>query len=384
MVHPARFELATPGSEDQCSNPLSYGCVWLQPFYHSINFSAILSAMDIHTNIPLKNYLTMKLGGTTRFMTEVFSVDNVKQIVANARTQNLPIFVIGGGSNVIARDETYPGIVIRNRIKGFEIVADDAMTTTIKVGAGEIWDEIVKKTVDMNLSGIEAMSAIPGTCGAAPVQNVGAYGQDVSETFVSLEAYDTQNDQVVTLTNDDCHFGYRSSIFREDQFNRYIILSVTLQLYKASPKPPFYKAIQDYFDTHNITIYTPQTIRDTVTTIRSEKLPDPKVKPNSGSFFKNAIIEGWLLKELLETYPEMPHYDMGDKRYKVPTGWLIEQCGFKGQLLHGMRVNPANALVLINESAGGYSDLAAAREEISNQVRDTFRISIEQEPLELK
>ena len=340
--------------------------------------------MDIHTNIPLKNYLTMRLGGTARFITEIFTVDDAAQIVANTRSQNLPMFILGGGSNVIARDEPYQGIIIRNRISGLEVIAEDAMTVTLRLGAGEIWDDVVKKTVAMNLSGIEAMSAIPGTCGAAPVQNVGAYGQEISDTLLSVEAYDTETDQLVTISSDECHFSYRSSIFREEAFGRYIITHITLQLYKALPKPPFYKALQDYFDTHSISIFNSQVIRDAVTTIRSEKLPDPKVKPNSGSFFKNAIIEDWQLRDLLQEYPDAPHYDMGEKRFKVPTGWLIEQCGLKGKLLHGMRVNPANALVLINESAAGYADLATAREQIRDCVRDTFRISIEQEPLEIR
>ncbi|MGO3702051.1 MAG: UDP-N-acetylmuramate dehydrogenase [Candidatus Saccharimonadales bacterium] len=339
--------------------------------------------MDIHTNIPLTNYLTMRIGGAARFMSDVFSVDDVRTIVANTREQNLPLFVLGGGSNVIAHDELYNGVVVRNRIPGFEKIAEDSQTATFKIGAGETWDDIVAKTVEQNLIGIEAMSAIPGTCGAAPVQNIGAYGQEVADTLVELEAFDATTDEVVTITNEQCKFSYRDSIFRNEEKGRYIILSVTLELYKAAPKPPFYKALQDYFDTHNITLYTPSVIRKAVTAIRAEKLPDPTIKPNAGSFFKNAMIEQWLLDELLATYPDMPHYDMGEKIYKVPTGWLIEQCDLKDTLHHGMRVNPANALVLINESATGYNDLARAREAIQDAVRDTFRISIEQEPLEL-
>lgn len=339
--------------------------------------------MDIHTNIPLKNYLTMKIGGTARFMTDVFKAEDAAKIVQNARTQQLPIYILGSGSNVIARDEQYNGIVVRNRIKGFDVLQEDSNSVTIKVGAGEIWDDIVKKSVDVGLTGIEAMSGIPGTCGAAPVQNIGAYGQELADTFVELEAYDTTTDQIVTLSSEQCGFSYRNSVFRSTEFGRYIILSITLELYKALPAPPFYKALQTYLDEHKITTYNPQIIRDAVLEIRSSKLPDPKEKPNAGSFFKNAVIEKWLLDELLEQHPDMPHFPMGEKTYKVPTGWLIDQCKLKGALLHGMRVNPNNALVLINESASGYGDLDRAREEIRNTVRDTFRISIEQEPLEI-
>ncbi len=316
-------------------------------------------------------------------MTEIHSPDEAGEITKRAKEQNLPIFVLGGGSNTIVHDEGYNGIVVRNRIPGFEVISETPSETTIKIGAGESWDEVVKRTVDMNLTGIEALSAIPGTTGAAPVQNIGAYGQEVAETLVSLEAYDEQTDAIVTLTNEQCNFSYRNSIFRSNESGRYIILSITLRLYKSVPQPPFYKAVQDYLDQRNITIFTPKVIRDVVIDIRSNKLPDPKLRPNTGSFFKNAIIEEWLLNEIRKEYPEVPSYDMPDGTFKIPTGWLIEQAGYKGKSLHGMKVHDGNALVLINESAQSYADLAAARDEIIGAVRDKFRVMIEQEPLEI-
>ena len=339
--------------------------------------------MDIHTNIPLKNYTTMRLGGNARFMTEVHTLDEVETICNNAASQQLPLFVLGGGSNIIVHDEGFDGIIVRNRIPGFEVINDTASEATLKIGAGENWDDVVRRTVEMNLSGIEAMSAIPGTAGAAPVQNVGAYGQEIADTLISLEAYDTQESQHVTLQAADCEFSYRHSIFRGRAAGRYIITSITIKLYKSAPQPPFYAAVQAYFDANNITLFTPQIVRDAVITIRKDKLPDPTVTPNTGSFFKNAIIEGWQMDELRTQYPDIPSYDMPDGKYKIPTGWLIEQAGLKGQTLHGMRVHDKNALVLINESATSYQDLADARSEIIGKVRDTFRIIIEQEPLEL-
>lgn len=339
--------------------------------------------MDIHTNIPLKNYTTMRLGGNARFMTEVHTLDEVATICTNATSQQLPLFVLGGGSNIIVHDEGFDGIIVRNRIPGFEVINDTASETTIKIGAGENWDDAVRRTVEMNLSGIEAMSAIPGTAGAAPVQNVGAYGQEIADTLISLEAYDTQESQHVTLQAADCEFSYRHSIFRGRAAGRYIITSITIKLYKSAPQPPFYAAVQAYFDANNITLFTPQIVRDAVIAIRKDKLPDPTITPNTGSFFKNAIIEDWQMDELRTQYPDIPSYDMPDGKYKIPTGWLIEQAGLKGQALHGMRVHDKNALVLINESATSYQDLADARSEIIGKVRDTFRIIIEQEPLEL-
>ena len=339
--------------------------------------------MDIHTNIPLKNFTTMKLGGNARFMTNVHSPEEVISICSKVKQESLPIFILGGGSNIIATDKGFNGIVLHMTIPGFEIIADDINSTTIKIGAGEIWDTVVKRAVDLRLSGIETMSAIPGTAGAAPVQNIGAYGQEIADTLQSLEAYDSQDGKIVILRNSDCKFSYRDSIFRNESFGRYIIISVTIKLSKNQPQPPFYESLQKYLDEHKINIYTVDIIRDAIIEVRKDKLPDPKFMPNTGSFFKNAIIEDWQLNDLRDKYPNIPAYDMGDRHYKIPTGWLIEQLGLKGQIFHGMRVYEKNALVLINESADSYDDLVAARNEIIGKIRDNFRIEVQQEPLEI-
>jgi UDP-N-acetylmuramate dehydrogenase len=339
--------------------------------------------MDIHTNIPLQNYTTMKLGGNARFMCEIRTPQELIDLYKNASEHNLPIFILGGGSNVIARDEGFSGIVAKMMIKGFDIIEDTVTDTTIKIGAGENWDAIVAKTVEMNLAGIEALSAIPGTAGAAPVQNIGAYGQEVADTLVSLEAYDSQTSRFVILENADCDFSYRHSIFRGEFQGRYVITSITLKLRKLAPTPPFYDSLQTYFENNSITLFTVATVRDAVIAIRKNKLPDPTEHPNTGSFFKNAIVERWQLTDLQKQYPDIPTYNLGDGQFKIPTGWLIEQAGFKGELINGIRVHDKNCLVLINESASSYADLAGARDEIIGGVRDTFRVLIEQEPLEI-
>ena len=339
--------------------------------------------MDIHTNIPLKNYTTMKIGGDARFITEVRTPDEVASIYHNAKSQNLPIFILGGGSNVIVHDEGFDGIVVRMRIEGFEIIDDNINNTTIKIGAGEIWDSVVQRTADMELSGIEAMSAIPGTAGATPVQNVGAYGQEIADSLQSLDAYDSQTDTFVTLQNADCNFAYRDSIFRGDAAERYVITSITIRLSKNQPQPPFYESLQKYLDEKSIKMYTAEVIRNTVIEIRKTKLPDPTITPNCGSFFKNAIVEKWQLDDLRKINPDIPTFELSDGRYKIPSGWLIENVGLKGALIHGIRVYDKNALVLINESAVSYDDLAFARDQVIGKVRDKFRVQIEQEPLEM-
>lgn len=339
--------------------------------------------MDIHQQIPLKNYTTIKLGGPARFFSEIHTPGELQTIYASARAQNLPIFILGGGSNLVVKDEGFQGIVLHIRIPGFEVINDDLNSVTIKIGAGEVWDSVVERAVKMNLSGIEAMSGIPGSTGGTPVTNVGAYGQEIADSLESLEAFDTTTQQFVTLPSELCGFSYRHSAFRGEVMGRYIITSLTLRLSKNMPMPPFYDALQSYLDEHQVSLYTPQTIREAVLAIRSKKLPDPSVKPNAGSFFKNAVIDQWLWEELIRSFPSMPHFDMPDNKVKIPSGWLIEQAGFKGQLLHGIRIHEDNALVLVNESAQTYQDLAAAREEIRRKVKDLFRIDLEQEPLEV-
>lgn len=339
--------------------------------------------MEIKTNIPFSELTTMRLGGPARFFADAHTIEELVGLYRNAKKLDQPVFIMGGGSNLIAHDEGFKGLVVRNAIQGFDILADNAESTTIKVGGGEIWDSVVERTVTRGLAGIEALSAIPGTTGAGPVQNIGAYGQEIADTFVSLEAYDTQTDQLVQLSWEDCGFSYRHSIFRGSAEGRYVILTVTLKLYKKAPEPPFYEALQKYLDKNNITDYSVQSIRNAVIDIRANKLPDPKVVANSGSFFKNSIVEAWKLKELQIEYEGMPSYKMDDEHFKVPTGWLIEETGLKGEVMHGMKVHTGNALVLINESASSYADLAAARDEIIAAVRDKFQITIEQEPLEV-
>lgn len=316
-------------------------------------------------------------------MADAHSIDDVAEASRIAKQNNIPIYILGGGSNTIARDEGYPGLVLRNRIPGFEVISETPSDATIKIGGGENWDKIVQKTVDLGLSGIECLSSIPGTAGAAPVQNIGAYGQEISETLEQLEAYDLRNQVLVSMTNDECGFSYRDSIFRSSEIGRYFISSITIRLYKSTPTPPFYGSLQKYLDDNNITHYTVASIRDAVTKIRMDRLPDPKLIPNSGSFFKNTIVEDWQLKLIQENHPDVPFYELATGSYKVPTGWLIEQTGMKGQLLDGIRVYEKNALVLANESASSYQSLANARETIVGAVRKMFGVEIKQEPLEI-
>ncbi len=339
--------------------------------------------MNIQTNISFRDLTTMKLGGKAKYFAEANNIDEIMEVCRFAKSKSLPILVIGGGSNIVARDSGYHGVVVRNMIHGFEIVDNNDNSTTIRVGAGENWDSVVERSVNLNLSGIEAMSAIPGTAGATPVQNVGAYGQEISDTIQSLEAYDTKSKKMIVLKKNDCNFSYRNSIFKSEFAGRYIITSITIKLSKSNPVPPFYDSLQKYLDIKKIKRYTPQTIRDTVIEIRKEKLPDPKNLPNCGSFFKNVIIGSKKFSEVKKIHPEIPAYNVGDGKYKISAGWLIENSGLMGKSLSGMRIYEKNAVVLTNESALSYDDLKKARDEIIKRVKEEFDIKIEQEPIEI-
>lgn len=335
--------------------------------------------MQIQTNAPLKDYSTMRLGGTAKALVTVANKSELTDAVAWAEDHHKPHLVLGGGSNIIFSDG-YPGLIIVNAIRGFDIVQDDDNFTTIRIGAGEPWDDVVERTVSMNLSGIEKLSAIPGTSGATPVQNVGAYGGEIADTLIEVEAYDTNTHQFVTLSKPDCKFSYRTSIFKSPVNRHYIITGIVLKLAKSNPQPPFYASLQSYLDKHNITEYTPRTIRQAVLDIRAQKLPDPRVIANTGSFFKNPIVEPSILAHIQQTHPDVPFYDMPGGKVKLLAGWLIDQAGLRGYSSHGMKVYKKNALVFINESAQTYADLSAFKQEVIGKVEQAFCVKLEQEP----
>lgn len=336
--------------------------------------------MQTAHNVPLSSLTTMCLGGPATEVVTCETKDEIEAVITTAQANHRPFFVIGGGSNIIARDEGFDGVIILNRIAGFEVLDETADYTTIRVGAGENWDRTVARCVDMKLSGCEAMSAIPGTAGATPVQNVGAYGQEIADTFVELEAYDTAANTWIELKKADCGFSYRSSIFKDPATRHHIITSITLRLQKSAMQPPFYDSLQRYLDEHHITDYSPLNIRNAVIAIRAQKLPDPSTIANTGSFFKNPIIEREQASTLLETYPTMPHYPLGDGRVKLAAGWLIDQAGLRGYSGHGFATYEHNALVVVNNTSHNYADLFSFKQEIIEKIIDQFGVTLEQEP----
>ncbi|MGC1177272.1 MAG: UDP-N-acetylmuramate dehydrogenase [Candidatus Saccharimonadales bacterium] len=338
--------------------------------------------MNISRDASLADHSTMALGGSAAYLTTVTERMTLLEALSWAQTQNVPAIIIGQGSNVVWRDEGFPGLVIVNDIRHYEAFEEDDTNTYITVGAGEVWDSVVERSVQAGLTGIEALSLIPGTVGAAPVQNIGAYGQEIAQTLVTLEVFDTQAKDFVTLRADECGFGYRTSRFKTTDRGRFYITALTLHLTKGNPAPPFYGAVQIYFDEHDITTYTPAVLREAVMAIRTSKLPDPAVVRNNGSFFANPIISEDQFRNLAETFANIPHWPVDDGKVKLSGAWLIEQAGFKDHhdQATGMATWPRQPLVLVNEHARNTADLLAFKQKIIDAVQTKFGIILEQEP----
>lgn len=340
--------------------------------------------MEILNNVSLYEYSTMGLGGKAKHLTKISSTSELKMALKWANENSLESMIIGSGSNIVWSDNGFSGLVIVNSITGFEVIEDNEHSCTIKIGGGENWDEVVKRTVDMNLSGIECLSLIPGTAGATPVQNVGAYGQEISYVLVNVEVLDKNLEyDNLTLFNEDLDFSYRSSIFKQNP-GRYYISSITLKLNKTVLKPPFYASLQLYLLQNKISDYSPVIIRRAVIAIRSYKLPDPKLVKNCGSFFKNPTIDISQLESLEKKLDiQIPHWPDHQDAKKISAAWLIENVGFSN--FHdqetGMATWKNQPLVIVNETAKSTGDLIKFRDSIVNAVEQKFHIKLEQEPL---
>ena len=337
--------------------------------------------VNVFDNVNLADFSTMRLGGLAAHLTEIHDRSELAEAVAWAGTNNVPLMMIGSGSNIVWKDEGFPGLIMVNKIKRFEIFEEDETNTYVTIGAGEIWDSAVERTVQAGLTGIEALSLIPGTTGATPVQNVGAYGQEISETLTTVEAYDMQTKKFVNIPAIDCAFAYRTSRFKTSDRGRFFITAVTLHLTRGNPQPPFYPSVQAYLEERNAQA-TPQTVRDAVIAIRSAKLPDPALVANNGSFFANPIIDPGTAEFMLQDYPDMPHWPTSDGRTKLSAAWLIEQAGFKD--FHdpetGMATWPKQPLVFVNEAAKSTNDLLKFRQKITDAVQAKFNVALTQEP----
>lgn len=338
--------------------------------------------MEIKKNVSLAEYSTMGLGGNAEYLTVIDNRNDLVKALDWAEQNKQPVIMIGGGSNIIWGDQGFKGLIIVNEIHKYEIFKEDSENTYITVGAGENWDKVVERTANAGLSGIEALSLVPGSSGATPVQNIGAYGQEISQTLTALEVYDSKTKQFMMLTNADCAFGYRTSRFKTTDKGRFYINALTLHLRSEHMKPPFYESLGRYLDENNIKDYSPASIRKAVIAIRSAKLPDPAKVKNCGSFFTNPIIPKDKYLELKKTFTNMPHWLVGTEKVKIPAAWLIENAGFKDykDSETGMATWVNQPLVLVNEHAKSTSDLLKFKAKIETAVLEKFGIKLEQEP----
>lgn len=349
--------------------------------------------LKIEENVPIRNLVTMRIGGPARFVITVTSKEEIPEAYQFAKEHNLPVCVLGGGANTFAKDEGFDGVIILDRIMGISEVEKpkDGDIAYFKAYGGEQWDDLVTYVSERGYSGIEAMAGIPGTAGAAPVQNIGAYGQEVTQVIVSVDAYDTKTGEFVVIPASEMKMSYRKSIFNSgENVGRYFIYATTVRVKKGQLNPPFYRSLQAYVDEHHETDFSPLNIARMVKAVRNSKLPDPEKIASAGSFFKNVYltdeeadeaeargIQVW--RNAKEVGPDSP-----EKRTNlVNSGWLLEEAGLKGKVFHGMKVSEKAALILINEDAKTYADLAAARDEIANIVFEKFGFRIEQEPDEI-
>lgn len=336
--------------------------------------------LQVLENVEIKDHCTLHIGGQFRYFATIADKDELVEAVKFAEEKNTPIFILGGGSNLVFTDKLLNLVALKIEINGFEVLENNDEHAIIKVGAGENWDYFVSRTVASNLSGIEVLSAIPGTVGATPVQNVGAYGTEVKDTIVTLEVFDIENKSIKTLSNADCKFGYRDSVFKNESKGKFIIINVTFKLLKKLPSFPNYPGVKKYFIEHNINIPTLQEIRKAIIDIRGVKLPDPIKVYNVGSFFKNPIVESSIALKLKNKNPDLTIFPVDDTHTKIPAGWLIEQAGLKGKNFGPISIYSNNALVLVNNGNATYEDILKVRDEIIKIVKDKFDITLEQEP----
>lgn len=339
--------------------------------------------MKIREKVNLKDLTTMRLGGEARYVVEVASLPEVREAYQFAKAEKLPVFVLGGGANSLGRDEGFLGVIILNRLKGIEVEDETADEVLVRGMGGEIWDDFVDFCCERDYSGIELLSGIPGTVGAAPVQNIGAYGQEISQVIDHVDAYDSLKDELVSIGRDEMQMGYRSTLFnRGAAKGRYFITAVTVLLENEEfLQPPFYNSLQRYLDAHQITDYSPASLRQAVLAVRGGKMASNFA--SAGSFFKNIYFAPDSEEYARALSLNIPVYDKPDGQKMINAGYLIEQAGFAGKLLSGIRVPEGVALVLTNESAKTFADLATAREEIIQTVYEKFGFRLEQEPVEI-
>lgn len=330
------------------------------------------NTFQLHSS--LKEYNSFGLEVFAEKFIRLHSVENLQHLVQNGKFKDQHVLIVGGGSNILFTKD-FEGIVMKNELQGIKILEEDEHSCFVQAASGEAWHKLVMFCVEKNLGGIENLSLIPGTVGAAPIQNIGAYGVELKNVFVELVAINLETGELKTFTKEECRFGYRDSIFKQELKNKYFITSVTIHLKKHPEFHTSYGAIQQTLEKNGVTQLSVKAISDAVIEIRKSKLPDPAVIGNAGSFFKNPEIDAAHYEELKKEYPTLPGYPSKEK-VKVPAGWLIEQCGWKGKRVGNTGAHKDQALVLVNYGGATGKEVFELAMQIQKSVKEKFRIEI--------
>ncbi|HEY0429232.1 MAG TPA: UDP-N-acetylmuramate dehydrogenase [Pyrinomonadaceae bacterium] len=346
------------------------------------------SRFTIQENVSLAEKTTLKIGGAARFFIEAKSESDVADALRFAEENDLNIFILGGGSNVLIADEGFNGLVLQIALKGISTFEQPNEIIRVTAQAGEDWDEFVRFCVAENLAGIECLSGIPGFVGGTPVQNVGAYGQEVSETIASVRVFDRKTKNFVDLSNSQCHFAYRTSIFNTSEKNRYIVLAVTYELTSGGAPKIVYADLKKYFGEHAPDLAETRRVIIEIRAAKSMVIDerDPNSK-SAGSFFKNPIVSNEKFAEILEKAQKskienVPGYKVDDRSVKVPAAWLIENSGFqKGYKKGNAGLSTRHTLAVVNLGSASAGEILALKEEIQAKVKNIFDVRLETEPI---
>lgn len=334
-------------------------------------------SMEIVPDFSLKNYNTFGIEAKAKQFVAVHNITDLKVVLEQNSTKKK--FILGGGSNMLLTQDI-DALVIHIDLKGKKIIDENDDFVWVECQAGENWHEFVLWTINQNFGGLENMSLIPGNVGTTPVQNIGAYGTEIKDTLVFCEAMCIDNQKMKTFLNEECHFGYRESIFKNQAKDQYVITSVVFKLTKKAHKiNTSYGDITSELEKNNISIPTLKNVSDAVIAIRKSKLPDPKELGNSGSFFKNPILLRSEFEKIHSKFPAMKYYEISATEVKVPAGWLIEQAGFKGKRFGDAGIHKNQALVLVNYGNATGQEILAVSKNIQDTVFKIFGIAIEAE-----
>lgn len=331
--------------------------------------------MQIQSDISLKPYNTFGINQKAAKFCVLESKQDLLDLIQTDNFKNRPHLILGGGSNVLFTKD-FPGLVIKNDIKGIEKIEEDRNHVKIKSMSGENWHEFVLHCIANKWSGIENLSLIPGTVGAAPMQNIGAYGVEIKDVFESLEAVDLDSGQILQFGLNDCKFGYRESVFKNIFKDKFFILSVTLKLNKNFVPNISYGDIKSTLEESKSKKITLKAVSNAVVKIRKSKLPDPKKLGNSGSFFKNPVINMALYQEVKRKFPLIKAYPVSENEVKIPAGWLIEQAGWKGKKIGNTGSHKNQALVLVNYGNANGEEVKKLAGQIQDSVKQLFGIDI--------